>query len=139
MSVHSKKRNACRSARGGAALIELAVCMPVFFLITMASIETCRMIYIRQSLKIAAYECARMAIIPGVTSDNLQSQCDLILLGRNIRGYQFTCVPEDPKSLKYGDFFKATIQIAAQDSAIVGTWFYRNKIFTESVTIMAEY
>lgn len=97
------------------------------------------MIYIRQSLKIAAYECARLAIIPGVTGDNLQSQCDLILLGRNIQGYRLTCVPEDPKSLKYCDFFKATIQIAAQDSAIVGTWFYRNKIFTESVTIMAEY
>ena len=97
------------------------------------------MIYVRQSLKIAAYECARLAIVPGATSTNLQSQCDLILLGRNIRGYRLTCVPEDPKSLKYGDFFKTTIQIAAQDSAIVGTWFYRNKVFTESVTIMAEY
>lgn len=139
MSIRTKKRIVNRSTRRGAALIELAVCLPVFFLITMASIETCRMIYIRQSLKIAAYECARLAIIRGVTTDNLQSLCDSILLGRNIRGYRLTCVPADPKSLKYGDLFKTTIQIAAQDSAIVGTWFYRNKIFSESVTIMAEY
>ena len=105
----------------------------------MATIETCRMIYIRQSLKIAAYECARLGIVPGATSATLQSQCDLILLGRNVRGYQFSCVPADPTALKYGDLFKTSVQIAAKDSAIVGTWFYRNKVFNESVTIMAEY
>ena len=105
----------------------------------MATIETCRMIYLRQSLKIAAYECARLAIVPGTTRENVVDQCDLILLGRNINGYQFSCTPTDPNSLTYGDLFKVTIQIAAKDSSIVGTWFYRNKIFTESVTIMAEY
>ena len=139
MTIHTKKQNETCSSRPGAALIELAICLPVFFLITMASIETCRMIYIRQSLKIAAYECARFGIVPGATSEVLQSQCDLILLGRNVRGYQFSCVPADPRSLEYGDLFKTSVQIAAQDSAIVGTWFYRNKVFTESVTIMAEF
>ncbi len=139
MTLHIKKRTKTCLSRHGAALIELAICMPVFFLITMATIETCRMIYIRQSLKITAYECARLGIVPGATSATLQSQCDLILLGRNVRGYQFSCVPADPTTLKYGDLFKTSVQIAAKDSAIVGTWFYRNKVFNESVTIMAEY
>jgi hypothetical protein len=116
----------------------MAVCFPVFFLITMATIETCRMIYIRQSLKIAAYECARLGIVPGATKEALQSQCDLLLLGRNIRGYQFSCEPEDPSTLNYREYFTTTVRIAAKDSAIVGTWFYRDKIFAESVTIMAE-
>ena len=97
------------------------------------------MIYLRQSLKIAAYECARLGIIPGATTATLQDQCDMVLLGRNVRGYQFSCAPADPTTLQYGDLFKVTIQIAAKDNAIVGSWFYQNKIFTESVTIMAEY
>ncbi len=97
------------------------------------------MIYLRQSLKIAAYECARLGIVPGATASTLQDQCDMILLSRNIRGYQLTCVPPDPTTLKYSDLFKVSVQIAAQDNAIVGTWFYRNKILNESVTIMAEY
>ena len=139
MTIQKKKWNENSSSRHGAALIELAICLPVFFLITMATIETCRMIYIRQSLKIAAYECARLGIIPGATSETLQSQCDLILLGRNVRGYQFSCDPANLESLKYGDLLKTSVQIAAKDSAIVGTWFYRNKVFTECVTIMAEY
>ena len=127
------------SKRRGASLIELAICLPVFFLITMATVETCRMIYLRQSLKIAAYECARLGIIPGATASNLQDQCDMVLLGRNVRGYKISCDPPDPTSLHYGDLFKVSIQIAAKDNAIVGSWFYQNKIFTESVTIMAEY
>lgn len=105
----------------------------------MATIETCRMIYLRQSLKIAAYECARLGIVPGTTRQNVVDQCDLILLGRNINGYQFSCTPANPTSLTYGDMYKVTLQIAAKDSSIVGTIFYRNKLFTESVTIMAEY
>ena len=44
--------------RRGAAMIEFAVCMPIFFMITMGTIETCHMIYVRQSLKIASYEWA---------------------------------------------------------------------------------
>ena len=139
MIVHYKKTNKKFSNRQGAALIELAICFPVFFMITMATIETCRMIYLRQSLKIAAYECARLAIVPGTNRQNLVDQCDLFLLSRNIDGYVFSCVPDDPTSLSYGDLFKVNLQIAAKDSSIVGTWFYRDKIFTESVTIMAEY
>lgn len=139
MQIPFKNKTSKPSNRQGAALIELAICLPVFFLITMATIETCRMIYLRQSLKIAAYECARLAIVPGSTRQNVVDQCDLILLGRNINGYQFSCTPTDPSTLTYGDLFKVTLQIAAKDSSIVGTWFYRNKIFTESVTIMAEY
>jgi hypothetical protein len=123
----------------GAALIELAVCLPVFFLITMATIETCRMIYLRQSLKIAAYECARLGIVPGATMSALKDQCDAILLGRNVRGYTFSCEPPDPTILQYGDLLKVSIRISANENALVGTWFYRDKILTESVTIMAEY
>ncbi len=135
----SKNRSNKSTNRQGAALIELAICLPVFFLITMATIETCRMIYLRQSLKIAAYECARLAIVPGSTKQNVIDQCDLILLGRNISGYQFSCTPSDPSTLTYGDLFKVTLTIAAKNSSIVGTWFYRGKVFNESVTIMAEY
>jgi hypothetical protein len=139
MKISTSFNRRIKPNRRGAALIEFAVCLPVFFMITMASIETCRMIYLRQSLKIAAYECARLAIVPGCTLDSLQDQCDMVLQSRNIRGYQFSCVPNDPATLKYGELFRASVKIAAKDSSIVGTWFYRDKTFIETVTIMAEY
>jgi TadE-like protein len=130
---HSQK-----SRRSGAAMIEFAICMPVFFLIAMGTIETCRMIYLRQSLKLAAYECARVGIMPGMTPDVLQSQCDVILGGRRIRNYQLVCTPPNPADLKFGELFKTTVTVSAQENALVGAWFYQNKILSESVTIMAE-
>lgn len=62
-----QNRARARHARSGAAMIELALFLPVFFMITMATVETCRVLYLRQSLTIAAYECARIGIVPGVT------------------------------------------------------------------------
>ena len=120
-------------------MIELAVFLPVLFAITMGTIETCRMLYLRQSLKIAAYECARLGIVPDVKAEDLQSQCDAILLGRGLNGYEFSCTPSNLSNLKYGEFLTTTASIPAQESTLLGSWFYQGKVFTESVTIMAEY
>lgn len=128
-----------RQRRRGTALIEFAICMPVFFAITMGTIETCRMIYLRQSLMIAAYECARLGIVPEVTSDSVQDQCDVILLGRGIKKYELECSPQDPSTLQYGEIFKTTISTPAEENALVGGWFYRGKVISASVSIMAEY
>jgi Flp pilus assembly protein TadG len=53
----------CRQ-RNGAAVVELAAVLPVFVLLLMGTIETCNMIFLQQSLKIAAYEGARITIVP---------------------------------------------------------------------------
>lgn len=131
--------NIRHSQRNGAALMEFAICMPMFFLITMATIETCRMIYLRQSLKICAYECARLGIIPGMTKEVLVDQSDVILKGRRLRDYQFTCSPEDPSTLTYGQLFTTTVTINPASNSLVGSWFFKEQEFTKSVTIMAEF
>ncbi len=97
------------------------------------------MLYVRQSMKIAAYECARLAIIPGIDKQSVIDQCDLILQGRGIRGYKFSFSPDDLTTLHYGDLFSATVQTAADENDLVGGWFFQGKMFTETVTIMAEY
>lgn len=124
--------------RCGAAMIEFAICMPVFFILAMGTIETCRMMYLRQSLKLAAYECARVGIMPGATRDLLQDQCDVILRGRQVRNYEFSCSPADPADIQFGELFTTTITASAEANALVGAWFYQKKILSESVVIMGE-
>lgn len=97
------------------------------------------MIYLRQSLKIVAFECARLGIVPEMTTSDLQDQCDVLLLGRKLRDYKMTCSPADLSTLKYGDTLTVTVDIQAASNVLLGSWFHRNKTFTESVTIMAEY
>ena len=136
-NIRKPSRN--RRQRLGAAIVELALCLPIFFLIVMATVETCSMIYLRQSAKIAAYECARLGILPEMTKETLQDQCDVILQGRRIEGYTFTCVPDDPSTLGYEDLLTTTVTIPSSEASLVGSWFYAGDDITESVTIMAEY
>ncbi len=128
----SKKKN-------GAAIVEFALFLPLFFMITMASIETCRVLYLRQSLTIAAYECARLGVIPGMSLEALEFQCDSIVDGRNIRNVTLTVDPPDLSSLHYGDPLTVTVEAQADDNAILGTWFYRGRTLRETVVILGEY
>ena len=134
-----RNRVQTRRTRSGAAMIELALFLPVFFMITMATVETCRVLYLRQSLSIAAYECARIGIVPGMTRDALDAQSNVILNGRNIKGAVLSTTPGNLDGLQYGDTLAVTITVALDQNALLGTWFYRGKSVSETTTIMAEY
>lgn len=127
----SKKRN-------GAAIVEFALFLPLFFMITMATIETCRVLYLRQSLTIAAYECARLGIIPGMSLEALEFQCDTIIDGRNIHNAKLIVDPPDLATLHYGDPLSVTVEANVDDNAILGTWFYRGRVLRETVVILGE-
>lgn len=127
----SKKRN-------GAAIVEFALFLPLFFMITMATIETCRVLYLRQSLTIAAYECARLGIIPGMSLEALEFQCDAIVDGRNIHNAKLIVDPPDLATLHYGDPLSVTVEANVDDNAILGTWFYRGRVLRETVVILGE-
>lgn len=96
------------------------------------------MIYLRQSLKMAAYETARLSIIPGVKNKDLETMCDVFLRGRKLQGYTLA-LSADPSQCSYRDTITVTIEIPAEKCALVGSWFYKDQKFSESVTIMAEY
>lgn len=132
------ERTRKRRKRRGAALVELAICLPVFFLITMGTIESCRMIYLRQSLKMAAYETARLALVPGVERADLETMCDIFLRSRRLEGYRMTLSAE-PSSLKFQEPLTVTVEIPASECAVVSSWFFREQTFRERVTVLIEY
>lgn len=128
----------CKKSRRGAALVELAVSLPVLFLITMATVETCRVIYLRQSIKIAAFEAARLSILPNATFEIVKIQTDCVLLGRNIRNYEVTCTPDPPSSAKEGDLITIRITAPIAENSIMTSWIYRDRVIDETVRIMKD-
>ena len=64
MSSKQKKR---APRRQGAAVIEMALTLPVLFLLLFACYEFGRANMIRHTAQGAAYEAARVAIVPGAT------------------------------------------------------------------------
>lgn len=129
--------NRSRHDRSGIAIVELALVLPIFVAISLATIDTCRVIYLRHSAKIAAFECARIGVIPGATSADLQAQCDAIMTERGLKDYSYW-LSRDLQSLNRGELLKVTVRIPADTNWFNQSWFYQDANFDESVTIMVD-
>lgn len=54
--------------RRGVLTVEMAICIPIVFLILLGAIEFSRMNMLRNSIDNAAYEGARRGVVPGATA-----------------------------------------------------------------------
>ncbi len=124
--------------RRGTAVAELAVCLPVLVAIMLATIEACTVLHVQQRLKTTAFEGARVGIVPGSKQTNVLYQCELLLEGHKVHGYEVTMNPPDPKSLEQGDWLTVTVEAPCGPNSLVGGWFYANKTLSRSVSLRAE-
>jgi Flp pilus assembly protein TadG len=126
------------SSRRGAAITEFALVLPLLVLIVFATIETCSMMYLQQSLKIAAYEGARIALVPGTTSGNVQAAVNQVLDDRHIGSATVTITPGNYSSAAVGTYIRVTASAPAKGNSLVGAWFYGGKTLQSSVEMMKE-
>ncbi|QDT09243.1 TadE-like protein [Planctomycetes bacterium K23_9] len=126
-----------RSARMGAAVVELAVCIPILVIVVVATTDACTMFHVQQNLKVAAYEGARVGIVPQAEAENVSYQCESLLDAQGVNGFSIAMEPSDPGTLKAGDYFTVTISADFKDNALVGGLF-ADKTLTRSVTLRAE-
>ncbi len=127
----------CASARAGIAAVELAVCLPILLLLTVASIEACSMIHLKQSLTIAAYEGARVALIPGSATENVAEQCRLILIGRGIQGATAAVTPDVANAMP-GTFVRVTVTAPCAANSPIAGRFFTSRTLTGRVEMMKE-
>lgn len=76
-----------RSLRGGTAVIETALLLPLLILLAFGAIELSNMVFLKQSLSIAAYEGARVATKPGATKAQADARIQEVLTSRNVSSY----------------------------------------------------
>ena len=81
---HKRDRNT-RGKRFGAAAVELAVCLPAIVLLILGSIEACTMVFVKQSLHIAAYEGVRRAIRYDSSEQSVLERCEQTIKAVNLR------------------------------------------------------
>lgn len=124
------------SQHDGAAVVEVALTLPLLVLVALATLDTCQVLYLKQSAKIAAYEGARISLIAGATPEDVELQCEEILDARFVEGYQIDVPPL--QGLVYGEKFKVSVSVPADHNSLVSSWFYRGRVFTEQVVVMVE-
>lgn len=131
-------RRLTKRRRRGAALIEFAVTLPLLVLILFATIEACSMVYLQQSLKIAAYEGVRVALVPGSQTSNVQRAVNQTLTERRIRGSSISITPTNYAEADPGQYVRVTATAPAQGNSLVGAWFFGGRTLSGSVEMMKE-
>ena len=131
-------RNRSRAMRHGVAVSELAVCMPVLVLIVLGTIESCAMLFLQQSLDIAAYEGARMALVPKAKAANVTYQCELILKDRGVNDATAKVTPVDFGRASEGSWLRVETSAPFNSNSLVGGWIFSGRTSTASVQMMKE-
>jgi len=139
MSIASSNRRCPRSnRRRGTAVVELAICLPILVTVLLATTEACTILYVQQSLKISAFEGARVGTVPGADAGNVTYQCETLLDDHNVQSYTVSMDPPNPNTLNQGDYFKVTITADFAPNSLIGGWFYAGKLLSRSVSLRAE-
>jgi Flp pilus assembly protein TadG len=120
------------------AAAELAVCLPVVVLLVLGTIEACSMVFLKQSLSVAAYEGARTAIADGTTTADVQTKCNQIFRDRGIDGATVSTSPSNFDRVGPGVFVDVTAAAPCDSNTVLPNMFYRGRQITATVSMMTE-
>jgi Flp pilus assembly protein TadG len=127
IQIPNKLRN--RKARRGAHIVEMALVLPILIMVVFGIIEFARANQIRQTVKQAAYEGARVGITTDATVANVQTQANSVLSSVGITGGTVTVSPNPITSTT------TFVTVTVSASATANGWFM--KYFTAGQPIAA--
>lgn len=128
-----------RCRRRAVAATEFAVCLPVLILLVLGSLECCSMIFLKQSLSVAAYEAAHTSLQADATSADGQATAMAILADRSVRGGQVTVADGDLGAVAEGDYFTVVVSAPTDQNRVVPLNFFAGRRLTAVATFMKEF
>ncbi len=101
----------CRRNRRGAAIVEFAVVAPVLFLLVFGMIEYGRLVMVQQMLTNASREGARLGVLDGTTTTDVENTVNSYLTSAAVSGATVTVTPDPPSSAGYGEAVTVTVTV----------------------------
>lgn len=92
--MSSSKTIAKKSKRSGAVTVEVALCLPILFLLLFGCLEMASANMLKHATESAAYEGARVGILPGATPAGVQLAVDHILNTIGAEGSSVEILPQ---------------------------------------------
>ena len=99
-----------RRHRKGAEIVELALALPVLFVLVFGTLELCEVVFLKQSMAVASYEGTRLAARSSSTSSDVISRCQQILTDRRVQGASVTVSPSNISNLPVGTSVRVEIR-----------------------------
>ncbi|QDT68348.1 TadE-like protein [Planctomycetes bacterium MalM25] len=133
-----------RAARGrqerrlGVEIVELAFALPVMMVIVFGTLETCELIFVKQSLAVGAYESGRIAARPGGTADSAVTRFEQIMTSRRVNDATITITPADPTAVAIGDEIRIEVAAPVHSNSTTGLVLTNVPDITETVVVVRE-
>jgi Flp pilus assembly protein TadG len=125
-----------RLRRRGAATVELAICLPIIVLLTFGAIEMSNALFLKQALRTAAYEAARVATTEGQTEADARVRAKEVLDSRNIQDYTLQFSPAVTVTLARGTEVTVTVSAPASENSISPQWFFSGETLRSAVVMI---
>jgi len=89
----SKPKRAQRTTRMGALSVEVAICLPLLFTMLFACYEIAHANMVKHATESAAYEAARIGIVPGAKADKIRDAAAFVLGSVGVNDFTLTITP----------------------------------------------
>lgn len=139
MTPGNRKSSQRDHRRRGVAASELAVCLPLIVLLVLAMIEACTMIFLKQSLSVAAYEGVRTALGAKAEAADVRAACEGVLRDRRVQGAQVTIRPNNFAALTPGEYIEVNVSAPTDPNSTIPGSFLRGRTLSASAVMMKEF
>ncbi|MEM0925423.1 MAG: TadE/TadG family type IV pilus assembly protein [Planctomycetota bacterium] len=135
-----------RSARGsllrrGAATVEFAICLPALIALTIGTIDLCSMLFLKESITLAAYEGARRGVGRDRTNDDVIARVQEFLDERNIQYSGNPCSFSSPDFSNADTLENVTVQVTVpcDGNLLIPSVLFAGVDLSADVTLRKEY
>lgn len=135
-SAHTRATSKHR--RHGAALVELAVTLPLIVTIVLGTIEITSVVYARHNLQCTVQECGRVAAKRAASDDLVRTRLEDIAAQLGIHDAQVFTNPPSIEGLEPGTRIHVMIQAAAPSNTFIAGNYYGNDGIVASCVVVKE-
>ncbi len=120
----------------GAVLVELALIIPIVLFLVAAFLELSRVSMLKHSADAAAYEGARMAIIPGAVSEKAREASEAMLQAARIKNARIVVAPTTIE--ENTPYVTVKVSIPITPNSWISPFFFKSQDITSSVSLITE-
>ena len=135
LSVHRPSAN---KARKGTATVELAVCLPMLVTIFLAAIQAADIIFLKQTVCVAGYEAARVAIQRKGSSSQALTAGSAVMNARKVKGYNITFNPSDVSKVARGQYVNVIVDVPTNSNTVLPSMLQLKKNLSVTTTMVKE-
>ena len=125
-----------RRRHAGAVIAEFAIFLPLLVVLSLVPVELSSMLFVKQSLRIAAYETARVATKKLGTYSTARLHGEQVLNERDLKGWSIDISPSEALLME-GTPITVTVTAPYADNSVVG-FAYTNSILFEHIVMVKE-